>query len=717
MAKMNRSATRHAADTASRLKFLRGLTGRLALAFTIFGLLPALAIAATLFLHAGAFRDAFATKIVMTAESVGDVIDRNLFERYGDVQAFAANGAASNAENWRQPGADNPLVAAMNRYMELYGIYKLMLLVDISGEVLAANSADAKGKPMATEAIYKLKFDGKDWLRKAIAGQYLVGTNGLTGTVVEQPAVHDVVRAAGGGDGFTIAFSAPVQDANGTIVGVWVNFADFGLVEEIVDTFQKNLAEGGLPAATLTVMDNRGTLLVDTARGAGRDLSAVGRLNLADAKDDAIAAALAAPRGVVSAQGPQGELAAGFAATKGAYDYPGLAWRVVVRAPAAQIFAAWNELMWLVLAALVVGALATCVIGVLLARNMARPIVGLTGTMRDLAGGNYEAAIDGATRQDEIGAMARAVIVFKDGLVQTRKLEDAKRREDEGNDRRRQVVEKLVHDFGRQIDSVVQAVGAAAQQMRSNSEAMSTTAEETSEQSKAVAAASNQASSNVQTVAAASEELSASISEIGRQATQSAKIASTAVNEADQTNKAVQSLANAAQKIGDVVKFINDIAGQTNLLALNATIEAARAGEAGKGFAVVASEVKTLATQTGKATDEIAEQIGAIQDATRHAVDAIAGIGKTIAEINQIAATIAAAVEEQGAATQEIARNVQEAAKGTSEASRNITGVTRAASETGQAAGQVLSASGELARQAEQLRSQVDAFLAQIKAA
>ncbi len=221
MAKMDLSAPRNAVAAGARLKALRGLTGRLTLAFTIFGLLPALAIAATLFLHAGAFRDAFATKIVMTAESVGDVIDRNLFERYGDVQAFAANGATSNDENWRRPGADNPLVAAMNRYMELYGIYKLMLLVDISGDVLAVNSADAKGKPMATEAVYKLKFDGKDWLRKAVSGQYLVGTNGLTGTVVEQPAVHERRARAGGGDGFTIAFSAPVQDANGTIVGVW----------------------------------------------------------------------------------------------------------------------------------------------------------------------------------------------------------------------------------------------------------------------------------------------------------------------------------------------------------------------------------------------------------------------------------------------------------------------------------------------------------------
>jgi methyl-accepting chemotaxis protein len=572
---------------------------------------------------------------------------------------------------------------------------------------------------MASETVYKLNLAGAGWLQKALAGQFLVGTNGLTGTVVEQPALHEVVRQGGGGDGFTIAFSAPVKDASDKVVAVWVNFADFGLVEEIVDTFQKNLAEGGLPAASLAVIDSRGTMLIDTARSktAARDLSVVGRLNLAEAKDKAAVAALSQPRGVVSADGAQGELAVGFAATKGAYDYPGLSWHVLVRTPAGQLFAAWNELTWLVFATLVLGAVAICVIGLWLARGMSRPIVGLTGTMRDLAGGKYDAVIEGAARRDELGAMARAVMVFKDSLAQARQLEDAKRREDEDKDRRRQVVERLVHEFGLQIDGVVQAVASAATQMRSNSEAMSATAEETSRQSDAVAAASTHASSNVQTVASSSAELSASISEIGRQAIQSAKIAGDAVNEANQTNQSVQGLADAAQKIGDVVKLINDIAGQTNLLALNATIEAARAGEAGKGFAVVASEVKNLATQTAKATEEIAEQIGAIQGATRNAVSAIAGIGKTIGEINQIAATIASAVEKQGTATQEIARNVQEAAKGTADATRNISGVTHRAGETGQAAGQVLAASGELTRQAEQLRSQVETFLAQIKAA
>ena len=179
----------------------------------------------------------------------------------------------------------------------------------------------------------------------------------------------------------------------------------------------------------------------------------------------------------------------------------------------------------------------------------------------------------------------------------------------------------------------------------------------------------------------------------------------------------VQGLADAAQKIGEVVSLINDIAAQTNLLALNATIEAARAGEAGKGFAVVAAEVKSLANQTAKATEEIGTQVAGIQGATKDSVEAIKSIGKTIGEVNEIATTIASAVEEQSAATQEIARNVQQAAKGTQEVSSNIAGVTQAAGETGTAATQVLGASGDLAKQSEALREQVDRFLAKIRAA
>jgi methyl-accepting chemotaxis protein len=244
---------------------------------------------------------------------------------------------------------------------------------------------------------------------------------------------------------------------------------------------------------------------------------------------------------------------------------------------------------------------------------------------------------------------------------------------------------------------------------------MATTAENAQTRTGEVATASEQATANVETVASATEELSSSIKEISSQVAHSTTISSTAVQAANDTNGTIRELAEAAQRIGELVDLINDIAEQTNLLALNATIEAARAGDAGKGFAVVASEVKNLATQTAKATEDIGGQITAIQGTTGEAVKAIENISTKISEMNEIATTIAAAVEEQGAATGEISRNVQEAATGTNRVNTNIGDVKTASSETGQAAGEVLTSAQELSRQSEILRGEVDKFLNEVR--
>jgi methyl-accepting chemotaxis protein len=368
--------------------------------------------------------------------------------------------------------------------------------------------------------------------------------------------------------------------------------------------------------------------------------------------------------------------------------------------------------------ALLTGAVVLAIVVTLLvSRMIAKPILTMTGVMGQLAGGDHSVEVPATDRRDEVGAIAKAVLVFKDNMIKAKEAADREAEAQKARDVRAKEIDRLTHDFDTDVSQVLQTVASATQQMQSTASSMTKTAESTSRQSTAVAAAAEQASTNVQTVASAAEELSSSITEISRQVAQSAQIAGQAVEEASRTNQAVQGLAGAAQKIGDVVKLINDIAGQTNLLALNATIEAARAGEAGKGFAVVASEVKSLATQTAKATEEIGAQIGAIQSATQESVQAIEGIGKTIAEINQIATTIASAVEEQGAATQEIARNVQQAAAGTTEVTTNISGVNEAARDAGTAAGQVLHSTSELTKQSETLRGQVEKFLAAVKAA
>ena len=496
----------------------------------------------------------------------------------------------------------------------------------------------------------------------------------------------------------------PVYDRIGNRAGVFVYQIPAGVINGLM------AKSNGLGETAESFLVGPDMLMRSDSRFSSASTTLVREVN-----NPAVVAGLDGQQGIAKTTGFDSE------AEIAAYDSVnlfGATWAVIVQISEAEANAGVTSLLFqfLIIGTLVM--IAAVGIGLFVARGISNPLTKMTTAMGDLANKNWSTEIPSLGRKDEMGEMAEAVQVFKEAGQQAdhMKQEEAAR-EAKIAEEKRDTMTKLADEFETSVGEVVESVANTATELKQTAEGVSSIAERTTSQSANVAAAAEESSVNVQTVSSATEEMSASIGEMQQQVMRSRDVSEQAASSVEQAAGQVTGLSDAADQIGDVLALIQDIAEQTNLLALNATIEAARAGDAGKGFAVVASEVKSLATQTQKATEQIRQQIEGVQSESRTAVTAISSIRDVITQVTEISQSLAIAIEEQTAATEEIARNAHQAAGGTQEVSSSVQGVSEASQEASAASAQLLSSSNTLTKQGDALRERMQAFINQVRAA
>ncbi|MEE4277751.1 MAG: methyl-accepting chemotaxis protein [Halieaceae bacterium] len=609
------------------------------------------------------------------ATQIADTIDRNLFERYGDVQAFGLNRAV---DGHRQDTEE--LTAVMNGYVEKYGLYPLMLFADTDGRVRAANSRSAQGTPVLSETLVGSDVSGEDWFARVSGGDYTrrqpftaAGNDRSTGTVIKDLYIDERVRDLyPGHSGAVIGFAAPVE-RDGVTIGYWYNLADIATVEEIFESAYQSMKARGFGSTELTLLDSEGRIIIDfdpTSSGVERvtRTDAFMTLNLVEAGVEAAARAVAGERGsMYTTHARKGEVqASGYAHLVGAMGYPGMSWSVLVRTareeaaagPIAQRRVTIIEALLLIVAAVLVGWF--------VGRRVAMPLVEMAGVAGRMATGDLRARVQhrGA---DELGDLAAGINTLADYLEQVaHALADSA-----GS------LDATAQALNEHTDSVTRDSSDTTQRARS----VAAAAEEMSVTLATVSASAEQTSSSIHSVATGADEMSSTIREIAESSERARGITVSAVGNAREASEKVDALRSASAEISRVIDVIIEIAEQTKLLALNATIEAARAGEAGKGFAVVASEVKDLAQQTNKATEEIRSSIEAIQESTGSTVEQISSIRTVIGEVSEIVSSIATAVEEQSVTTQSMAGNIGDSAGAVSQMNENFTEASKVANE------------------------------------
>jgi len=628
---------------------------------------------------ATALLDNSGARMKASAVATLDKIDRALFERSGDVQAFAFNPQAR--------GTAAEMANACDFYCRAYGCYDLLLIADKDGKIVAVNSVDYLGQPLDTKKLIGRSVKGEPWFEDIASGKIGRGET-FCGDLGEDKLAAEILRNRG----LAINFSAPIFDEKGELVGVWSNRASWKrAVADIVVALREDFKS--VNENIICQLMSRTGLLLDDA-----DADAVLKINLVDRGLEAAKRASNGEAGYNLEENVRTNRLQvnGFAQSKGFESYKGHGWLMLARQEYSDATVAATSLRNFVLLVGCIAAVAIFIVAYWFGSKSANQLTKVTEAVQTIAHGDFQQHVT-VNSKDEFGTLAGAINQMAQQL-QTSSDNVAAAAE---RDRQKAAEVARILD---QVNASSATLGTSAEELTAVSTQMASNAEETSAQANVVSAASEQVSKNVQVVATGVEEMNSAIREIAKNASDSARVSQEAVSTAATANATIGKLGDSSAEIGKVIKVITSIAEQTNLLALNATIEAARAGEAGKGFAVVANEVKELAKETAKATEDISRKIEAIQGDTRGAVDSIRKIGEVITQINDISNTIASAVEEQTATATEMSRNVAEAAKGTAEIAQNITSVAQAAQNTTQGANNCQQAASELSRMASELQ-------------
>ncbi len=688
------------------------LSTRLILSMAAGGLIPLIALVAFSLNQAKTISRMASEEMHTLATSSLDIIERNLFERYGDVQAFATNRVL-DAEDWSDPSAREAITAAINNYVRLYGIYNLSMVLDERGKVVAVNTVNAKDAPINSANLIGKDFSRAEWFINARDGRF-TSSELLSGTVVTDVARDPDATAIFGPETLVVGYSAPITGPGGEFRGVWRNLADFTLVEDVLKGAHDALELRQIKSGEITLANKAGVFLAkyDPAftgtREFKRSENGVLAKSATEGGAESINLAVSGKEGYTREMCPDKKVwqISGYAKSVGALGYPGLGWALTISVEEQDLLQRVVEITYGLAAAAVIALL---VAAFLVGRSISRPVTACAAAVERLANGDLTAHVS-IKRSDEVGLLAASVNTCIQNL--RKMVEEIKHTSEALTEASGVLTETANQQAAGAEETNVQAhtVAAAGEQLANNSKMMSSSA--------------NEITQSATTVSTALEEMSSSIHEVARNCAQESEIARKADQQARQTRDLMVKLDDSARQIGKIVELINRIAEQTNLLALNATIEAASAGEAGRGFAVVANEVKELARQSAAATEDIRRQVTLIQDNTANSMEAIDEVAGVIEQVSQIATTIAAAVEEQSATTSEIVRslhgvtsstktlseNVKSASGGAAEVSRNIHGVSQAASDSAKGAARISTSAGELTHLAGSLGELVTRF-------